>query len=200
MSKRIMHAVRMAGKDGCTGLHQTVSHRASSAAKVPSRPLREILCAQLQLRRRCDDRERYALHFRIEAMQWDTERAFAALNGWRVGTRVGAYRGWNDHGVRFNRNRRLVAIIGQPYGSEDAHIEELDTYAHEHGMHWQVPPMPRASFWFPGSTLFYVMTKLGVGVRWLPEQESETGFAEDRKLERSILREWTREETNEPCI
>jgi hypothetical protein len=39
-----------------------------------------------------------------------------------------------------------------------------------YGLRWHVPPMQRASFWYPGSTLFIVMTLPDVVVRWLPEQ------------------------------
>jgi hypothetical protein len=34
-----------------------------------------------------------------------------------------------------------------------------------------VPPDPLASFHYPGSTLFIVITQLDVAVRWLAEQD-----------------------------
>ena len=37
--------------------------------------------------------------------------------------------------------------------------------------------MPYASIWYPGWTLFIVMTLPDVEVRWLPEQVSEVHFA-----------------------
>jgi hypothetical protein len=49
--------------------------------------------------------------------------------------------------------------------------------------------MTYASIWFPGSTLFYVMAKPGIEVRWLPEQIEEQGFAEHCKLERELLQQ-----------
>jgi hypothetical protein len=160
----------------------------STAPKVLGHVLRDILQRQIELHRRPRDRERNVLQFRIDEMRSRAEKAFAALNGWRVG-RVCSNSGWDDHGIHFNRDRRLIAVIGQPYGTHPMHVDELDALVRDGRQQWHAPPMPYASIWFPGRTRFYVVTKPGVRVRWLPEQENETGFAEYLELERSFLRD-----------
>jgi AAA domain-containing protein len=117
---------------------------------------------------------------------------FAELNGWEISPDpftpdvIGceeAYwnpRGhsrWMDHPLYFKgclpgeKTARCIAIVGQPYGSLDAHRNELYAVAAKYGcLCWHVPPNPRASFWSPGKTLFVVMTLPDVEVRWLPEQ------------------------------
>jgi hypothetical protein len=157
--------------------------------------LRDILRAQLECARGRERQESRALQFRLTTMQLNAINVFAAINGWRVGQHhSGLY--WTDHGIHFNRNRRPVAIAGQPYGYPARYIDELNAYAREHRMRWHAPPMPYASIWFPGSTLFYVMARPDVEVRWLPEQVAETGFAEHLTLEREMLREMEREQNH----
>ena len=65
-----------------------------------------------------------------------------------------------------------IAIAGQPYaGAKDTIRPELDELKHQ-GFRIHTPPSgERASLWFPGQTLFVVVTLPGVEVKWLPEQQ-----------------------------
>lgn len=123
------------------------------------------------------------------------EDAFGELNGWRRSGRtftpeaLGRKKrswdhnnpdlgtGWMDHAIYYRVRRMNVAIVGQPYGGVEGHRAALGACAREHGLRWHVPPMPYASFWYPGSCIFVVMTLPEVGtVRWLPEQISDPRF------------------------
>jgi hypothetical protein len=84
-----------------------------------------------------------------------------------------------DHPLFYRTRRpdwkttRCVAIVGQPYGSIDAHRRELlDAVAEKFGLAWHVAPNERASIWYPSAALFICMTLPDVDVRWLPEQEN----------------------------
>jgi hypothetical protein len=83
--------------------------------------------------------------------------------------------GWRDHALYFQGprpNRRgwiNVAIVGQPYAGADcrAELAELE----RQGFRIHTPPRGgKASIWFPGQTLFIVVTLPSVEVKWLPEQ------------------------------
>jgi hypothetical protein len=117
-------------------------------------------------------------------------KAFAEINGWRTAPaffdlgRLG--RGaptrshhWADnsrdrqlldHPLWFYFQRRFVAAVGQPYRPA---VDLVRWRAHltERGFTLHVPPDPLASFHYPGSTLFVVVTRPGVRVRFLPEQD-----------------------------
>jgi hypothetical protein len=90
----------------------------------------------------------------------------------------GLLTGWMDHAICYRapvlgkRMGRNIAIVGQPYGrlDGDRHRQELDACATRYGLRWHAAPMPYASFWYPGSTLFVVMTLPDIEVQWLPEQ------------------------------
>jgi hypothetical protein len=84
---------------------------------------------------------------------------------------------WCDHALYFQglwtdgkRGRINIAIAGQPYqwiGEVGAEIADLE----RRGFCIHTPPRgDRASIWFPGQTLFIVVTLPGVEVKWLPEQ------------------------------
>jgi hypothetical protein len=116
--------------------------------------------------------------------------AFANLNGWR-GTKYHFY-GLDllgrstmsdplrrlgsrdcsllDHDIWFRRDRRYIAAIGQPYLS-DVDIAAARANLKARNLVLHVPPDPLASFHYPGWTLFVVVTKPGVEVRFLPEQD-----------------------------
>jgi hypothetical protein len=116
--------------------------------------------------------------------------AFAKLNGWRA-TKCSFYslgllgrsamsdslrrRGGDsfpllDHCLWFRRERRYVAAVGQPYLSGvDIAAARANLKARNLVLH--LPPDPLASFHYPGWTLFVVVTKPGVEVRFLPEQD-----------------------------
>lgn len=85
-----------------------------------------------------------------------------------------AWESWpgRDHVTLFQRNRKPAAIVTEPYGGAGnprAYIEPLGLKVHQ-------PPNPYASFWYPGWTLFFVITKPDFGeVRWLPEQLAYEG-------------------------
>ena len=74
-----------------------------------------------------------------------------------------------EHGLYYRdaRTRAKAAIVMQPY---DADLRRLTAAFAALGLRCQVPPNARASFWYPGWTLFAVVTKADVVVRWLPEQ------------------------------
>ena len=75
-----------------------------------------------------------------------------------------------DHESYFRRDRRRAAIVTEPYDSEGIRQAVLD-YISPLGLVLHVPPEPRASLWYPGYTLFLVITKPDFGdIRWLPEQ------------------------------
>jgi hypothetical protein len=115
--------------------------------------------------------------------------AFAELNGWRL-SEVASYglsllgrdrmssrvRADNrecdllDHCAWFREGRRHVAAIGQPYLSA-VDIAETRARLADRGLVLHLPPDPLASFHYPGWTLFVVVTRPGVRVRFLPEQD-----------------------------
>jgi hypothetical protein len=75
-----------------------------------------------------------------------------------------------DHCLWFRRERRYVAAVGQPYLSGvDIAAARANLKARNLVLH--LPPDPLASFHYPGWTLFVVVTKPGVEVRFLPEQD-----------------------------
>lgn len=132
--------------------------------------------------------------------------AFAALNGWRMApaftnldrlgrggptrshhwTDNGRDRRLLDHAVWFYRARRFIAAVGQPYPTavDDlpwwrASLAERDLVLHE-------PPDPLASIHYPGATLFVVVTRPGVEVHFLPEQDGR------------LAERWARREAEAP--
>jgi hypothetical protein len=75
-----------------------------------------------------------------------------------------------DHDAWFRRGRRYIAVVGQPY------LSAVDLAAQrarltERGLVLHMPPDPLASFHYPHWTLFLVITRPGVMVRFLPEQD-----------------------------
>jgi hypothetical protein len=115
--------------------------------------------------------------------------AFAKLNGWRP-SEVASYglsllgRGsmsWRvraanhdcdllDHCVWFREGRRYVAAVGQPYLSA-VDIADERARLEGRGLVLRLPSDPFAPFHYPGWTLFVVVTRPGVEVQWLPEQD-----------------------------
>jgi hypothetical protein len=83
---------------------------------------------------------------------------------------------WCDHALFFRgqiegkRGWPNIAIAGQPYQwSEDVCTELADLERRGFVVHTP-PGGDRASIHFPGKTLFIVVTRPGVIVKWLPEQ------------------------------
>ena len=116
--------------------------------------------------------------------------AFAALNGWQA-TKCGfncldllgrsamsdsiRARGTRDcelldHHIWFRGDRRYVAAVGKPYLA-DVDIAETRARLAPRDLVLHIPPDPLASFHYPGWTLFTVVTRPGVVVRFLPEQD-----------------------------
>jgi hypothetical protein len=118
-------------------------------------------------------------------------RIFGEINGWRTepdyyfapeflgrGGR-GDYQQprWADHAIYYKARkswggRGLVnaAIVGQPYqmdGFVAGGLSELVAA----GFKVSLPINPYASFWYPGATLFVIVTVRDAEVRLLPEQE-----------------------------
>jgi hypothetical protein len=84
-----------------------------------------------------------------------------------------------DHGLWFRqklggRRWRNIAIVGQPYGEWG--WELLEQQCSHHGLKWLLAPNPKASFHYPGATLFLVVTLPEIDVQWLPEQTEQISF------------------------
>ena len=125
-------------------------------------------------------------------------RAFARLNGWGLKARplpdlnhlgLSVYArpafDWSrhnqdhellDHQLWFMAARRIIAAVGQPYDWEDDEIEEWRADLAGRGLVLHIPPDPLASIHYPGRTLFLVVTRPGVEVRWLPEQDGRRAW------------------------
>jgi hypothetical protein len=127
----------------------------------------------------------YAMQANIRRQQRELQeqaaKEFAALNGWRHSKRVfsiktlarggtHAARGEDrytldphsllDHSVYFRellQPYRPVAIVGQPYGSLEKGIE----LAHSLKLELHTPPNSTASWWYPGQTQFFCLTRPG---------------------------------------
>jgi hypothetical protein len=130
----------------------------------------------------------------IFGLQQQAATAFADINGWRFDEnyhfdpeKLGAGRNswnaarrfWRDRGLYFRAKRedgkrgyQNIAIAGQPYGMANGNAEALQMLL-DAGFEVHVPPgNPHASIWYPGVTLFLVLTLPGTAVRWLPEQQA----------------------------
>jgi hypothetical protein len=114
------------------------------------------------------------------ARQAALARAFGHRNGWRLTTRFSPYDlsgrrrecEWHfDHALYYRdaRTRAKAALVMQPY-DDNFSARGLDATFARLGLRWHVPPNAHASFHYPGWTLFIVVTKPEVEVRWLPEQ------------------------------
>jgi hypothetical protein len=164
----------------------TIDERADLARSKPPRDGDPVIRRQHLFAEDAAARRAYQL-------QQEAVQAFGALNGWRTSSSYHCTpdklghphryfdnhycRGWRDHPLYYKAPRSdgkrglvNVAIVGQPYGlapTESAELTELVI----NGYKLHVPPAgPCASIWYPGSTLFLVLTLPDVTVRWLPEQ------------------------------
>jgi hypothetical protein len=118
------------------------------------------------------------------ARQHELAKQFGRINKWKLTT---THFGLDEFGRRQPRPQRtdggfdhalyyrdlygcFAAIVNQPYGSLDE-IGWGDALA-RYNLTWHVPPEPYASIWYPGFTLFEVITRTGrpSEVCWLPEQ------------------------------
>ena len=71
----------------------------------------------------------------------------------------------SDHGIY-----RAAAIVGQPCDTNTA-IADARAIAAKIGLTLHVPPNLTASWWYPGSTRFFVFTRPEIDrVHFLPEQ------------------------------
>ncbi len=121
---------------------------------------------------------------------------FAELNGWTTGPHVRSFRVEDigkrsgdfpydlgtaliDHPIYFRADGRCASVLAQPY--EHATHEEAYAYAQRRCVACHIPPIPRASFWFPGYTLFAIYTAPDHIIRWLPEQIA--GLASDADID-----------------
>jgi hypothetical protein len=115
---------------------------------------------------------------------------FGTLNGWKlakkqahrpedIGRRSAINRSWRlldwmDHPISYRADGRYVALVGQPYGDSNGGIahfaEDIDRCTAKLNLRWHIPPDPLASIWYPGSTLFIVITTPDIQPVWLPEQ------------------------------
>jgi hypothetical protein len=183
---------------------------AHSACEGQGHILRNILHAHLE----CDFSPGYwnyhVSQHRIDSMRSDAAQAFAALNGWHLtestfaASRIGKANGRcgadipeGDHCFHLyepNKPYRRVALVTQPYGDEARTISEVAASAPQLGLITHLPLSGSwASIHFPGGTLFIVVTKPGMTVCWLPEQECSDWFDGHLKLEHALLRKWDEE-------
>ena len=136
------------------------------------------------------DRECVKLAEPYEKLQFKVAKLFGDLNGWKLSeqgfapAQIGktggkwdyTHRMWSDHPLYYRAKNPLwkmtrpIAIIGQPYNQLSSYQPELDALAKAHNLKWKVPPKPRASIWYPGSTLFIVLTLPEHKIVWLPDQ------------------------------
>lgn len=148
--------------------------------------------ATLELERReptakhkLDTREMWA---RFGALKEQTAAELARLNGWRAAPRSRASTAWLgrgaafrapshsydpafDHPLVFSKDRRVAAIVGQPYGHID--VAKVKVALAEQGYALHTPPDPFASIYYPGGTLFLVVTLPETAVRFLPDQDGD---------------------------
>lgn len=133
------------------------------------------------------------IHRQEAVLRKQAAEEFAALNGWRhtemifsnktlirggVHATEGEWR-WEvgplnlfDHPVFFReipQPYRPVAIVGQPYDSA-INVNQATRLAHSLGLELHTPPNSVASWWYPGSTRFFCLTRPGVTVRFLLDQ------------------------------
>jgi hypothetical protein len=128
-----------------------------------------------------------------DELRKNAAKEFAALNGWRYSERGFAIktlaRGgthetreewlWRlnpicllDHSVYFReipKPYRPVTIVGQPYESATSMDRGIEL-ARSLGLELHAPPNSVASWWYPGYTQFFCLTRPGVEVRFLPDQ------------------------------
>jgi hypothetical protein len=131
---------------------------------------------------------------RIGELHIEAEHAFGTINGWRTDAsyyfppeRLGRphhqweqnLSGWRDHSIYYKAPRHdgkrgfvNIAIVGHPYGLAPSWANDLHGLI-SNGYQLHVPPAGAyASIWYPGATLFLVLTLPGITVRWLPEQQN----------------------------
>lgn len=120
-------------------------------------------------------------HLQGLALHW-----FAALNGWTTGPNVRSFRVQDigkrsgdmpiehgdilDHLIWFRGNGKCAAVVTQPYNGVPEIARKAHEFAQRCGVACHIPPIPRASFWNPGSTFCIVFTGLDHRMQWLPEQ------------------------------
>jgi hypothetical protein len=109
--------------------------------------------------------------------------AFASINGWiagdsychpamlgkrnRMPREYGSIPSFYDHYFGCRKDGKNIAIVTQPYQFSDAER----SMAINRGLELHLPPDPMASIYYPGRTFFIVVTRPGVTVEWLPEQD-----------------------------
>lgn len=139
-----------------------------------------------------------AAYQEIDRAQRAATEAFADINGWKKapstydldvlgrGTRVAwrsvIGRGPLDHPLAFQTKRRYVSMVGQPYPPA-VDLAQWRVHLEDRGLVLHVPPDPLASIHNPGGTLFLVVTKPDIEVRWLPDQD---GRLADRWAARKV--------------
>lgn len=143
------------------------------------------------VRRSCSWKQQQ-LHRQISQAKAEAEEAFAALNGWKADghsyfhpdaigrrNRKPLYSEHElglpddsrlfDHCINFRADGRNAAVLAQPYGHVD--LDACQRWAARLGLAVHLPPDPLASIHYPGWTYFVVITKAGVTVKWLPDQD-----------------------------
>jgi len=124
----------------------------------------------------------------LQELRKQAAEKFAALNGWRFTEqdflvealiRGSEFEQWStlprypvfDHDVFFREITppyRPVAIVGQPYSGTT--VNKGIELAHSLGLELHTPPNSVASWWYPGWTRFFCLTRPNTEVRFLPDQ------------------------------
>lgn len=116
----------------------------------------------------------------IRALEKKAYAAFGKLNGW---TQTGMTRNLLDelmpnymitreifdHIICYNQNRKPVAIVSQPYPNMTT-VSDARSFADQAHLELHIPIVPEASIHYPNVTSFFVFTRPGTNVEWLPEQ------------------------------
>lgn len=125
---------------------------------------------------------------RVNQLTDSAEEEFGTQNGWRIAktpfnpdligkkrianNRYLSIQSWLDHTIYYRTKAGIAAaIVSQPYGDINQFRDELDAIALRTGLKWSVPTNERTSFWFPGKTLFIVLTKPEHSIIWFAEQQ-----------------------------
>jgi hypothetical protein len=128
---------------------------------------------------------------RVNKLTDVAEEMFGAQNGWWIaktpfapdligkkrstGNRYTGVQSWLDHTTYYRTKAGIAAaILSQPYGDLDQFRDELDAIVQRTGLRWQVPTNERISFWYPGKTLFIVLTKPEHQMVWFSEQQENS--------------------------
>jgi hypothetical protein len=139
-----------------------------NAATIISR-IRQALDVHHGLRRAYPNDEASAAAQWLAELRTEAAALFGRLNGWTLTDRdVGQDSTLTAPTLWYEQSGECSAIVRQPLrNASDAAAREL---AEANGLVCHIPPRPCASFHFPRVTKFFVFTRPGHRIAWLPEQ------------------------------